>query len=243
MDFGGDFLKFIAVDAGPCCGATNGTFGLTAGWTTGRIGVADGAGKSVFVGGFVQHFFHTRKLSKMMSTKSPNIVAGEEKIQCLDCNGSFNLSKFCNNSLASKEPVVVSLIWWTALAICSASLWSKNCNKDRVQSSQVEWTCISSVSSAVIKWSMVGMLQPDCTVTAWPELIVNGEDVLGLGHTCFVAIVPTEYTNHVLLPRLKIFSLLSEIRNLQLALISVELARNSEPMQSWIMLVLRTVLS
>jgi hypothetical protein len=57
-----------------------------------------------------------------------------------------------------------------------------------------------------------------------------------------VAIVPTEYTSHVLLPRLKIFSLMSEIQNLQLALISVELARKSEPMQSWMMLVLRMVL-
>jgi hypothetical protein len=76
------------------------------------------------------------------------------------------------------------------------------------------------------------MWQPDCTITAWPKLIVNGEDVLALGHTWLVAIVPTEYTSHVLLPRLKIFSHVSEIRNLQLAFISVELARNSEPMQS-----------
>ena len=144
-----------------------------------------------------------------MIAKSPNIVAGEENIQCLDWNSSFNLSKFCNNSLASKEPVVVSLIWWTALAICSASLWSKSCDKDIVQSSQVEWTCISSVSSAIMKWTMVGMWQPDCTVTAWPELIVKGEDVLALGHTWLVAIVPTEYTSHVLLPRPKIFSLVS----------------------------------
>jgi hypothetical protein len=30
MDFGGDFLKLIALGAGPCCGATTGTFGLTA---------------------------------------------------------------------------------------------------------------------------------------------------------------------------------------------------------------------
>jgi hypothetical protein len=112
IDFGGDFLKLMAVVAGPCWGATTRTFGLTVGWTTGKIGGAEGAGTSVFVGGFVQHFFQMRKLSKVMIAKSPNIVAGEENIQCLDWNGSFNLSKFCSNSLVSKEPVVVSLIWW-----------------------------------------------------------------------------------------------------------------------------------
>jgi hypothetical protein len=84
IDFGGDFLKLMAVGAGPGCGATTGTFGLTAGWTTGRIGGAKGAGTSVFEGGFVQHFFHIRKLSKVMIAISPNIIAGEENIQCLD---------------------------------------------------------------------------------------------------------------------------------------------------------------
>jgi hypothetical protein len=88
---------------------------------------------------------------------------------------------------------------------------------------------------------MVGMWHPGCTVTACPELIVKGEELLALGHTWLAAIVPTEYTNQVLLPRLKIFSLVSEIRNLQLALISVVLARKREPMQSWTMLVLSTV--
>jgi hypothetical protein len=88
---------------------------------------------------------------------------------------------------------------------------------------------------------MVGMWHPGCTVTACPELIVKGEEFLALGHIWLVAIVPTEYTNQVLLPRLKIFSLVSEIRNLQLALISVALVRKREPMQSWTMLVFRTV--
>ncbi len=88
---------------------------------------------------------------------------------------------------------------------------------------------------------MVGIWHPGCTVTACPELIVKGEEVLALGHIWLVAIVPTEYTNQVLLPRLKIFSLVSEIQNLQLALISVALARKRDPMQSWTMLVFRVV--
>ncbi len=87
---------------------------------------------------------------------------------------------------------------------------------------------------------MVGMWHPGCTVTACPELIVKGEELLALGHTWLVAIVP-EYTNQVLLPRLKIFPLVSEIRNLQLALISIALARKREPMQSLTMLALSTV--
>ncbi len=62
-----------------------------------------------------------------------------------------------------------------------------------------------------------------------------------MGQTWMVVIVPTEYTNQVLLPRLKIFSLVSEIRNLQLALMRVELARKSDLRQSLTMFVLRTV--
>jgi hypothetical protein len=89
---------------------------------------------------------------------------------------------------------------------------------------------------------MVEMWQPGCTVTTCPELIVKEEDILALGQTWLEAIVPTEYTNHVLLPRLKIFSLLSEIWNLNLALISVKLAKKREPKQSCTMFVLRTVL-
>ncbi len=69
-------------------------------------------------------------------------------------------------------------------------------------------------------------------MTACPELIVRGEELLALGQTWFVAIVPSEYTSHVLLPRPKIFSLLSEILNLQLFLMSITLARKREPMQS-----------
>ena len=64
---------------------------------------------------------------------------------------------------------------------------------------------------------------------------------LDLGHTWLVAIVPIEYTNQVLFPKLKIFSLVSDIRNLQLALIKEEVAKKSEPMQSWTIFVLRTV--
>ncbi len=127
------------------------------------------------------------------------------------------------------------------LVICSASLCSKSWDKVIVQSSQVEWTSISSDSSAVISWSMVGMWHPGWTITACPELIVKGEELLALGNTWLVAIVPTEYTSHVLLPRLKIFSLVSEIQNMQLALIKVALARKREPMRVWTMLVLRMV--
>jgi hypothetical protein len=72
--------------------------------------------------------------------------------------------------------------------------------------------------------------------------MVKGEELLALGLTWLVAIVPTEYTNHVLLPRQKIFSLVSQIQNLQLALISIELAKKREPMQSFTMLVLNTVI-
>jgi hypothetical protein len=88
---------------------------------------------------------------------------------------------------------------------------------------------------------MVGRWHPGCTVTACPELIVKGEELLALGHIWLVAIVPIDYTNQVLLPRLKIFSLVSEIWNLQFTLISIGLARKREPMQSWTMLVFRTV--
>ncbi len=125
--------------------------------------------------------------------------------------------------------VVLSRI--TICIICSASLWLKSCDKVIVKSSQVEWTSSPSDLSAVIMWSIVGMWHPGCTVTDWPELIVKGEELLALGHTWFVAIIPTEYTSHVLLPRLKIFSFISEIRNLQLALMRVALARKREPMQ------------
>jgi hypothetical protein len=71
--------------------------------------------------------------------------------------------------------------------------------------------------------------------------MVRGVVDLVLGHTWLVAIVPIEYTNQVLFPKLKIFSLVSDMWNLQLALIRVEVAKNSEPMQSWTMFVLRTV--
>ena len=40
---------------------------------------------------------------------------------------------------------------------------------------------------------------------ACPDLIVKGEELLALVQTWFVAIIPTEYTSHVLLPRLKIW--------------------------------------
>ncbi len=79
---------------------------------------------------------------------------------------------------------------------------------------------------------MVGMWQPGCTDSVCPEESVAGEVVLALGQTWLVAIVPTEYTDQVLLPRLKIFSRVSEIWNLQLALMRVELARKSDPRQS-----------
>jgi hypothetical protein len=54
-----------------------------------------------------------------------------------------------------------------------------------------------------------------------PELIFNREELLALRQTWFVAIIPTGYTSHVLLPRLKIFSLVSEILNLKLDWINV----------------------
>jgi hypothetical protein len=72
----------------------------------------------------------------------------------------------------------------------------------------------------------------ECGIQVAPSPLVKGEELLALGHTWLVAIVPAEYTSHVLLPRLKIFSLVSEVQNLQLALINVALARKREPMRS-----------
>jgi hypothetical protein len=78
---------------------------------------------------------------------------------------------------------------------------------------------------------------------ACPDLIVKGEELLALVQTWFVAIIPTEYTSHVLLPRLKIFSFVSKIQNLQLFLMRVELAREREPKQSWAMFVYKNHLA
>ncbi len=62
-----------------------------------------------------------------------------------------------------------------------------------------------------------------------------------LGTHLVGGIEPIEYTSQVLFPRLNIFSRVLEIRNLQLALMRVEVAKKSEPMQSCTMLVLSTV--
>ncbi len=85
----------------------------------------------------------------------------------------------------------------------------------------------------------LNMTTPGWTVTVWPDEIVTGEVILVLGQIWLVAIVRMEYTNQVLLPRLKIFSSVSKILNLQLALISVAVPRNSDPRQSWMRFVLR----
>ena len=79
-------------------------------------------------------------------------------------------------------------------------------------------------------------------MTVWPEAIVTGDVILVLGQIWLVAIVPTEYTSQVLLPGLNIFSRVSEMRNLQLALMSVAVPRKSDPRQSWTRFVLRTEL-
>ncbi len=57
------------------------------------------------------------------------------------------------------------------------------------------------------------------------DLIVSGDSVFVLGQTWLVAMVPMEYTNQVLFPMLKIFSLVVAIRNLQLFLMRVELPK------------------
>jgi hypothetical protein len=75
------------------------------------------------------------------------------------------------------------------------------------------------------------------TVMASPELIVMGERLPALGQTWLVAIIPTKYTNHVLLPRLKILSPLMLIQNLQLSLINAELAMKRDPRESFTILV------
>ena len=87
----------------------------------------------------------------------------------------------------------------------------------------------------------MAMWHPGCTVTACPERIVSGVLALALGHTSLVAIEPIEYTSQVLFPRLKIFSRVSEIRNLQLVLMRFAVAKKSDPMQSWTRSVLSTV--
>ncbi len=40
---------------------------------------------------------------------------------------------------------------------------------------------VSSESSAEIRWSIVGMLQPGAILICWPDLIVIGESVLVFG--------------------------------------------------------------
>jgi len=72
---------------------------------------------------------------------------------------------------------------------------------------------------------MVGMLQPGAILICWPDLIVSGDSVFILGQTWLVAMVPMEYTSQVLFPRLKIFSLVVAILNLQLFLMRVELPK------------------
>ena len=57
---------------------------------------------------------------------------------------------------------------------------------------------VSSESSAEIRWSIVGMLQPGAILICWPDLIVIGESVLVFGQTWLVAMVPMEYTSQVL---------------------------------------------
>jgi len=71
----------MAVGGGFCTGARIRTCRLAAGSAAGG---ADGVDRSVPVLGFVQHFFHERKLSKAISANILNIVAREENIQCLD---------------------------------------------------------------------------------------------------------------------------------------------------------------
>ncbi len=151
----------------------------------------------------------------------PIMAAGDEKSLWSAWKGLLSKSSLWSNLLASKVPETVDLIWLTNCKSCSVSSWSKSCAKVIVQSSQVDRILKSSDSSAVMMWSMVGMWQPGCTDSVCPEEIVTGEVVLALRQTWLVAIVPTEYTNQVLLPRLKIFSRVSEIRNLQLALMRV----------------------
>jgi len=227
IDFGGDFLKLNVVGADSCMVAGFWTLGggCSCCWAIGpgaggKYGAAaGGAGGSEAVGDFVQNFFHIQNVSKIPMAKKQNIISGDEKIQCFDWKGSSKCSSLCNSSLASNAPVFVSLISVAILVICSASSWSKSWDKVIVQSSQAEWTSMVSVSSAVMRWSIVAMWHPGCTVTAWPERIVSGVLALALGHTWLVAIEPIEYTSQVLFPRLNIFSRVSEIRNLQLVLI------------------------
>ncbi len=85
---------------------------------------------------------------------------------------------------------------------CLLSLWLKSCDRDTVQSSQELTISMFSDSSAEMRWSMVGMLQPGLTVTDWPDLMVSGDRVPALGQTWLVAMVPMEYTSQVLLPKL-----------------------------------------
>jgi len=177
----------------------------------------------------------------MIST-IPIIAAGEENNQWCDWKGSFKASNRWSSSLASKVPDMVDLIFITNCMSCSVSLWSKSCAKVIVQSSQVVLISKSSESSTVMTWSIVWIWQPGCTLIVWPNAIVTGEVLLVLGQIWLVAIVPTEYTSHVLLPRLKIFSRVSEMRNLQLALMSVAVPRKSDLRQSWTRFVLRTEL-
>ncbi len=64
--------------------------------------------------------------------------------------------------------------------------------RDMVQSSHELRMSVSSESSAEIRWSIVGMLQPVATLICCPDFIVIGESVFVLGQTWLVAMVPME---------------------------------------------------
>ncbi len=84
----------------------------------------------------------------------------------------------------------------------TVSSWLKSSGRDMVQLSQEFRMSVCSESSAEMRWSIVGTLQPGAIWICCPDLMVSRESVLVLGQTWFVAMVPMEYTSHVLFPRL-----------------------------------------
>jgi len=132
----------------------------------------------------------------------PNMTAGEENLQWSAEKGFWTLSNSLSKWLASKSPVMCFLMSLIIAVSCTVSSWLKSSGRDMVQSSQELRMSVSSESSAEIRWSMVGMLQPGAILICWPDLIVSGDSVFVLGQTWLVAILPMEYTTQVLFPRL-----------------------------------------
>jgi hypothetical protein len=118
----------------------------------------------------------------------------------------------------------------------------KSCPKVQVQSNHLECISISSLSSAMMMWSMVQMKQLGLILTVCPEEICTEEIVFAFGQTWLVLIFPREYTTYVLLYKQKIFFCAPRMENLYRCWMLFALARYRAPRQVFVWSVRRTFL-